>query len=116
MAFYVYMLANKRNGTLYVGMTDDLVRRVWEHREGALDGFTRRYGDKDTRLVRRARLPRICLCPRAASEKMKSTLETASHREQESRVERPLGRNRYLNTAAQRWIPAFAGMSGFGAV
>lgn len=46
MAFYVYILANKRNGTLYVGMTDNLVRRVWEHREGSIDGFTKQYGVK----------------------------------------------------------------------
>jgi len=46
MSFYVYILASRRNGTLYVGMTDDLVRRVWEHRIGALPGFTRRYGVK----------------------------------------------------------------------
>jgi putative endonuclease len=43
MAFYVYMLTNKRNGTLYIGMTDDLVRRIWQHREGTLDGFTKAY-------------------------------------------------------------------------
>jgi putative endonuclease len=46
MSFYVYIMASKRNGTLYVGMTDDLVRRVWEHREGVTDGFTKRYGVK----------------------------------------------------------------------
>jgi putative endonuclease len=44
MAFFVYILASKRNGTLYVGMTDDLARRMWEHQEGALPGFTRKYG------------------------------------------------------------------------
>jgi putative endonuclease len=43
MPFYVYILANKRNGTLYIGMTDDLVRRIWEHREGVADGFTKQY-------------------------------------------------------------------------
>ncbi|MFN3349622.1 GIY-YIG nuclease family protein [Pseudorhodoplanes sp.] len=43
MAFYVYILASKRNGTLYTGMTDDLVRRVWMHREGALAGFTKQH-------------------------------------------------------------------------
>jgi putative endonuclease len=43
MPFYVYILASKRNGTLYIGMTDDLVRRVWEHREGTADGFTKSY-------------------------------------------------------------------------
>jgi putative endonuclease len=43
MAFYVYILASKRNGTLYVGMTDNLVRRVWLHREGAVQGFTKQH-------------------------------------------------------------------------
>ncbi len=40
------MLANKRNGTLYVGMTDDLVKRVWQHRNGVIAGFTKRHGTK----------------------------------------------------------------------
>ncbi len=46
MAFFVYMLASKRNGTLYVGMTDDLVKRVWQHRSEIVPGFTKRYGVK----------------------------------------------------------------------
>jgi putative endonuclease len=46
MSFYVYMLASRRNGTLYVGMTDDLVRRVWQHREGVIPGFTKQYDVK----------------------------------------------------------------------
>jgi putative endonuclease len=46
MAFYVYILTNKRNGTLYIGMTDDLVKRVWQHRNGIIRGFTHRYGIK----------------------------------------------------------------------
>lgn len=40
----VYILASRRNGTLYVGVTSDLVRRIWQHRNGAVQGFTRRYG------------------------------------------------------------------------
>jgi len=43
---FVYLLTNRPNGTLYVGVTSDLVRRAWEHREGVVDGFTRRYGLK----------------------------------------------------------------------
>ena len=41
--FYVYILASKRNGTLYTGSTDDLSRRVWEYREKIRKGFTSRY-------------------------------------------------------------------------
>ena len=40
---FVYILASKSR-VLYVGVTNDLVRRVWEHRSGAIPGFTRRYG------------------------------------------------------------------------
>jgi len=43
MAFYVYILASQRNGTLYIGSTDNLTKRVWEHREGLRPGFTRKY-------------------------------------------------------------------------
>jgi putative endonuclease len=46
VSFYVYIVASRRNGTLYIGMTDDLVRRVWEHRNGLVPGFTSKYGVK----------------------------------------------------------------------
>jgi len=42
--FYVYMLASQYNGTLYLGMTSDLVRRVWEHKNDLAEGFTKKYG------------------------------------------------------------------------
>ena len=44
--YYVYILASKRNGTLYIGITGNLLRRVWEHREGLVPGFTKTYGVK----------------------------------------------------------------------
>jgi len=40
----VYILASKRNGTLYTGVTSDLARRIWEHRNDLVEGFTKRYG------------------------------------------------------------------------
>jgi len=42
----VYMLASRRNGTLYIGVSSDLIKRVWQHREGLADGFTKEYGVK----------------------------------------------------------------------
>jgi len=44
MSYFAYMLASKRNGTLYVGVTNDLSRRSWEHKEKQVPGFTKRYG------------------------------------------------------------------------
>jgi len=46
MAFYVYILASQRNGTLYIGHTDSISRRTWEHRVGGIASFTARYGVK----------------------------------------------------------------------
>jgi len=40
----VYILASKRNGTLYIGVTSELVKRIWEHKNNMVEGFTKRYG------------------------------------------------------------------------
>ncbi len=44
--FFVYILASKRNGTLYTGMTSNLAKRVWQHKQGMVDGFTKKYNVK----------------------------------------------------------------------
>jgi putative endonuclease len=43
---WVYIVTNRPNGTLYTGVTSNLARRIWEHREGVADGFTKQYGLK----------------------------------------------------------------------
>ena len=42
--YYIYILFNKRNGTLYVGVTSNLKKRIWEHKNKFVDGFTKKYG------------------------------------------------------------------------
>jgi len=42
--YYVYILTNRKNGALYIGVTGDLIARIWQHREGLVEGFTKRYG------------------------------------------------------------------------
>ena len=50
---WVYIVTNRPNGTLYVGVTSDLARRIWEHRDGVIEGFTKRYGLKQLVYVER---------------------------------------------------------------
>ena len=45
-SYFVYILASRRNGTLYIGVTNDLVRRVWEHKSGEAESFTKDYDVK----------------------------------------------------------------------
>ncbi|MFH0771907.1 MAG: GIY-YIG nuclease family protein [Candidatus Omnitrophota bacterium] len=42
--YYVYILANHKNGTLYIGITSNIIKRIWEHKDKAVKGFTSRYG------------------------------------------------------------------------
>jgi putative endonuclease len=44
MQSYIYILASKKNGTLYIGVTNNLIKRVYEHKNNLADGFTKKYG------------------------------------------------------------------------
>jgi putative endonuclease len=43
-SYYVYILASRRNGTLYIGVTSDLTKRIWKHKNKLVEGFTEKYG------------------------------------------------------------------------
>jgi putative endonuclease len=45
--YYVYILASKKNGTMYVGVTGDLIKRIYEHKQNLIDGVTKKYGVHD---------------------------------------------------------------------
>jgi putative endonuclease len=68
-SYFVYILASGRNGTLYTGVTNSLVRRIWEHKQGAVEGFTsahgvtklvyyEAFGDIDAAIAREKRIKR----------------------------------------------------------
>ena len=85
MSFYVYILASRRNGTLYTRMTDNLLQRVWQHWNDVFPGFTKQYGVKmlvwyeqhDTREAALTRERQI---------KMESRVEARTRRARESRL------------------------------
>jgi len=45
--FYVYIISNKKNGTLYIGMTNNMERRMYQHKNGIIDGFSKKYDLKE---------------------------------------------------------------------
>ncbi|HEY0281923.1 MAG TPA: GIY-YIG nuclease family protein [Rhizomicrobium sp.] len=87
--YYVYMLASRRNGTLYTGVTNDINRRVWEHKSDLVEGFTKKYGVHilvwyETHEDINAAIAR------EANQRMESRLETPAYRERKFRLERSL--------------------------
>jgi putative endonuclease len=117
----VYILASRPHGTLYVGVTSDLIQRVWQHKENLVDGFTRRYRVHDLVWFERhdSMLGAIAR-ERAIKEwKRRWKIELIE-------TENPLWRDLYpglsgwirafagMTVSGQDWIPAFAGMTVSG--
>jgi putative endonuclease len=84
-------MANKRNGAVYVGVTSDLPKRAWEHREGVIDGFTKRYG-----------------CKMLVWYELHSTMEHAITREKQLKAGSRKKKLALIESANPRWRDLFA--------
>jgi len=101
MNYYVYILANKKNGTLYIGVTNNLERRMYEHKNGLIEGFTNKYNIKKlvyfetTDDVYSALQREKCLKKWKRAWKIRLIEES----------------NKNWSDLSEDWIPAFAGMT-----
>ena len=90
----VYIMANKRNGTLYTGVTSNLVQRVWQHREGVADGFTKRYG-----------------CKRLVWFEMADTMDSAICREKQIKAGSRAKKLALIEAVNPEWNDLYGGIS-----
>ena len=90
MAAYVYIMASRRNGTIYIGSTVDLPRRVWEHRNDVVAGFTKRHG-----------------CHLLVWYEVHETLESARLREKQMKEWRRAWKLRAVEGANPEWADLF---------
>lgn len=92
--YYVYMLASRPHGTLYIGMTDNPLRRVWEHKSKAVPGFTARYG-----------------VDRLVWYEPHETLEAALHHEKQIKEWKRAWKIQLLETGNPNWIDLYPTLS-----
>ena len=104
----VYILASKRNGTLYVGVTSDIARRTWEHKSGVVAGFTQKYSVHLLVYVEFHETMRDAIA-REKQIKKWNRIWKPDDRGEESRMARPVRGN--LSVDGIVWIPAYAGMT-----
>jgi putative endonuclease len=91
----VYIMANHKNGTLYVGVTSDLPQRAWQHREGAIAGFTQRHG-----------------CKRLVWFELHATMEHAITREKQIKGGSRAKKIALIEAANPEWLDLFFGLNG----
>jgi len=89
MGGWVYMMTNRRDGTLYVGVASDLPRRAYQHRESLIDGFTKRYGLKMLVYYEQHDDIRTAI-QRENDQTLAAGLEGATNSSHESGLERPV--------------------------
>ena len=94
-AGYVYIMASRRNGTLYIGVTSDLVARVFGHREGVVGGFTKRYG-----------------CKRLVWFEQHDDLQAARYRELQMKEWRRAWKIELIQKTNPQWDDLFPGLMG----
>ena len=70
-AYFVYVLSSRKHGTLYIGVTSNMLRRVWEHKRGCVPGFTRRYGVNHLVYYEAYESPEAAICREKAMKKWK---------------------------------------------
>ena len=99
MHLYVYLLASRRHGTLYLGVTNDLVRRVHEHKGKAAPGFTARYGVDRPVWYETYDEPILAITREKELKKWRRDWKTPTDRGAEPRVARPLPDHRRCNRA-----------------
>ena len=95
MSFYVYIVANHRNGAIYTGSTDDLAARVWQHKTKALAGFTARYG-----------------CDKLVWYEVHDTRESAFRRERQIKEWRRSWKLLLIEEANPTWADLYETLSG----
>jgi putative endonuclease len=89
----VYLLASRRNGTLYVGVTSDLVKRVWEHKDHVVEGFTKKYG-----------------VDRLVWYEVHSTMESAIQREKAIKEWKRAWKVELIEKANPEWVDLYDGL------
>jgi predicted GIY-YIG superfamily endonuclease len=90
--YFVYVLTNKPRGTLYVGVTNNLVRRIHEHREGMVPGFSKRYGLKQLAHFEKYDTPALAIQREKKHQTLVADLEARSCQFFQSAVARSLYR------------------------
>ena len=85
--YFVYMLASRRNCTLYTGVTNDVLRRTWQHKNDLVSGFTKKYGVHILAWLRSSRRHPRRDRAREADQEMESRLEDTTDREAQFRLE-----------------------------